>query len=43
MTEAAIPEPNPEQAAMFARVRRMMLIAGATTGIAVAAVFLAHG
>ena len=43
MTEAAIPEPSPEQAAMFARVRRMMLIAGATTGIAVAAVLFAVG
>ena len=43
MTEAAIPEPNPEQAALFARVRRMMLIAGATTGIAVAAVLFAVG
>jgi hypothetical protein len=43
MTEAAIPEPTPEQAAMFARVRRMMLIAGATTGIAVAAVLFAVG
>ncbi len=43
MTEAAIPEPSPEQAAIFARVRRMMLIAGATTGIAVAAVLFAVG
>src|SRR5215475_3210393 len=43
MTEAAIPEPTPEQAAMFARVRRMMLIAGATSGIAVAAVLFAVG
>jgi hypothetical protein len=43
MTEAAIPEPTPEQAAMFARVRRMMLIAGATTGIAIAAVLFAVG
>lgn len=43
MTEAAIPEPSPEQAALFARVRRMMLIAGATTGIAVAAVLFAVG
>src|SRR4029077_3714079 len=43
MTEAAIPEPTPDQAAMFARVRRMMLIAGATTGIAVAAVLFAVG
>ena len=43
MTEAAIPEPTPEQAALFARVRRMMLIAGATTGVAVAAVLFAVG
>jgi len=43
MTEAAIPEPTPEQAALFARVRRMMLIASATTGIAVAAVLFAVG
>ena len=43
MTEAAIPEPTPEQAAMFARVRRMMLIAGLTTALAVAAVLIAIG
>src|SRR5436190_11648813 len=43
MSEAAIPEPTPEQAALFARVRRMMLIAGATTAIAVAAVLIAIG
>jgi len=43
MTEAAIPEPTPEQAAMFSRVRRMMLIAGATTGVAIAAVLFAVG
>lgn len=43
MTEAAIPEPTPEQAALFARVRRMMLIAGATTGLAIAAVLFAVG
>jgi hypothetical protein len=43
MTEAAIPEPTPEQAAMFARVRRMMLIAGVTTGVAIAAVLFAVG
>jgi|SRR5690242_7762363 len=47
MTEAAIPEPTQEltqeQAALFARVRRMMLIAGATTAIAVAAVLFAVG
>jgi len=27
MTETVAPEPTPEQAALFARVRRMMLIA----------------
>jgi hypothetical protein len=43
MTEAAIPEPTPEQAALFARVRRMMLIAGVTTGVAIAAVLFAVG
>ena len=43
MTEAAIPEPTPEQAAMFSRVRRMMLIAGLTTGVAIAAVLFAVG
>src|SRR5438105_11884559 len=47
MTEAATSEPSQEltqeQAALFARVRRMMLIAGATTAIAVAAVLFAVG
>lgn len=43
MTEAAIPEPTPEQAALFARVRRMMLIASATTGVAIVAVLFAVG
>ena len=43
MTEDAIPEPSPEQAALFARVRRMMLIAGLTTAVAVAAVLIAIG
>jgi hypothetical protein len=43
MTEAVAPEPTPEQAAMFARVRRMMLIAGLTTALAVAAVLIAIG
>ncbi len=37
------PEPTPEQAALFARVRRMMLIAGLTTALAVAAVLIAIG
>ena len=43
MTEAAIPEPTPEQAALFARVRRLMLIAGLTTALAICAVLIAVG
>jgi hypothetical protein len=44
MTEEPVaPEPTPEQAALFARVRRMMLIAGLTTALAVAAVLIAIG
>ena len=43
MTEIVAPEPTPEQAAIFARVRRMMLIAGLTTALAVAAVLIAIG
>ena len=43
MTEPVNPEPTPEQAALFARVRRMMLIAGLTTALAVAAVLIAIG
>src|SRR4249920_996794 len=43
MTETTMPEPTPEQAALFARVRRMMLIAGLTTALAVAAVLVAIG
>ena len=42
-TETVAPEPTPEQAALFARVRRMMLIAGLTTALAVAAVLIAIG
>jgi hypothetical protein len=42
-TESVAPEPTPEQAALFARVRRMMLIAGLTTALAVAAVLIAIG
>jgi hypothetical protein len=42
-TETVAPEPTPEQAALFARVRRMMLIAGLTTTLAVAAVLIAIG
>ena len=43
MTETVAPEPTPEQAALFARVRRMMLIASLTTALAVAAVLIAIG
>ncbi|MBI5130945.1 MAG: hypothetical protein HZA66_16010 [Rhodopseudomonas palustris] len=43
MTETALPEPTPEQAALFARVRRMMMIAGLTTALALAAVLIAIG
>jgi hypothetical protein len=43
MTEAVAPQPTAEQAALFARVRRMMLIAGLTTAMAVAAVLFAVG
>jgi hypothetical protein len=44
MTEEPVaPEPTPEQAALFARVRRMMLIAGLTSALAVAAVLIAVG
>jgi len=43
MTEPDTPEPTPEQAALFARVRRMMLIAGLTSALAVSAVLIAVG
>ena len=43
MTEIVAPEPTQEQAALLARVRRMMLIAGLTTALAVAAVLIAVG
>jgi hypothetical protein len=43
MTETAVPQPTIEQAVLFARVRRMMLIAGLTTTVAVAAVLIAIG
>ena len=36
MTEIVAPEPTQEQAALMARVRRMMLIAGLTTALAIA-------
>jgi hypothetical protein len=43
MTDTVAPEPTPEQAALFARVRRLMLIAGLTTALAVVAVLIAIG
>ncbi len=43
MTELVAPEPTQEQAAVIAKVRRMMLIAGLTTALAVAAVLIAIG
>jgi hypothetical protein len=43
MTDAVAPEPTPEQAALFARVRRMMLIAGLTSALAVMVVLAAVG
>src|SRR5207248_8738069 len=43
MTETVAPEPTQEQAALLARVRRMMLIATLTTALAVAAVLIAVG
>ncbi|MCK1745912.1 hypothetical protein IVA80_35400 [Bradyrhizobium sp. 139] len=42
-SDTAVPEPSPEQAALFARVRRMMLIAGLTTALAICAVLIAVG
>jgi hypothetical protein len=43
MTETIVTEPTPEQAALFLRVRRMMLIAGLTTALAISAVLVAIG
>jgi len=43
MTDTVAPEPTPEQAALMARVRRMMLIAGVTSALAVAVVLIAVG
>ena len=42
-TREPIPAPTPEQAVLFARVRRMMLIAGLTSALAVTAVLVAIG
>src|SRR5262249_4663388 len=43
MSETEYPEPTAEQAVLFARVRRMMLIASVTTAVAIAAVLVAVG
>ena len=43
MTETVAPQPTAEQAALLARVRRMMLIAGLTTALAISAVLIAIG
>ena len=43
MTDTVAPEPTPDQAALMARVRRMMLIAGLTTAVAISAVLIAIG
>ena len=43
MTDTLAPEPTPEQAALFARVRRMMMIAGLTSALAVVVVLIAVG
>ena len=43
MTETVAPEQTPEQAALFARVRRMMVIAGLTSALAVCIVLVAVG
>jgi len=43
MTDTLYPDPSPEQAALMARVRKMMLIAGVTTAVAIGAVMVAIG
>jgi hypothetical protein len=43
MTDTIASDPTTEQAALFKRVRRMMLIAGLTTGLAISAVLIAIG
>jgi hypothetical protein len=43
MSEIDYPEQSPEQAALFLKVRRMMLIASVTTAVAIAAVLVAIG
>ncbi len=43
MTDTDFPGQTPEQAALIARVRRLMLIAGLTTALAIGAVLIAIG
>ena len=43
MTDTLYPDPSPEQAALMARVRKMMLIAGVTTAVAIGALLIAIG
>ena len=43
MTDTEFPKQSADQTALIARVRRMMLIAGMTTAIAVGAVLIAIG
>jgi hypothetical protein len=43
MSQLDNPAPSPEQAILFARVKRMMMIAGVTTAVAVCAVLIAVG
>jgi hypothetical protein len=43
MSDTLYPEPSPEQAALMARVRKLMLIAGLTTAVAIGAVAVAIG
>ena len=43
MSETDFPAQSPEQAALFQKVRRMMLIASVTTAVAIAAVLVAIG
>ena len=43
MTDTGYPEQTPEQALLILRVRRMMMIAGVTTALAIAALLVAIG
>ena len=43
MIETVAPEPTPEQAALTAKIRRMMLVAGLTTVLGISALLIAAG